>query len=156
METWAAANEEPGRLRDGGDAGRWLAHEERRERMLAPFAGYQLTAAAVGRGLRPGGRQVFVCWQNLAGNQWIVVPGAAAARTWRRQPPVIRPLRDRSRWAIVAGVPPCCVPRCSATSPSSIVASDVRQSTHTASHPERVSPDAPALAGCPACGHGHA
>src|SRR5262245_3044956 len=117
METWATANEDLGRLRDGGKAAHWLAHKER-----------------------------FVCWQNLAGNQWIVVPGAAATR----------PLRDRSRRAIAAGVPPCCVPRCSATSPSIIVASDVRQSTHTAPRPERVSPDVPASAGCPGCGYGRA
>src|SRR5215475_14325143 len=156
MKTWPAANEDIGRLRDGGEAGHWLAHEERCERTLAPFTGHLLTAATVGRGLRPGDRMVFVCWQNLAGNQWIVVPGAAATRTWRRHPPVVRPLRDRSRRAIAAGVPPCCVPRCSATSPSIIVASDVRQSTHTASRPERVSPDVPASAGCPACGYGRA
>ena len=36
--------------------------------------------ANIARGLRPGGRLVFVCWQNLADNEWIVVPGAAAAR----------------------------------------------------------------------------
>src|SRR5947199_329629 len=87
METWATANEEQARYRDGGKAAHWLAHKER-----------------------------FVCWQNLAGNGWIqiVVPGAAAARRWRSHPPVIRPLRDRARWAIAAGLPPCCVPRCSA------------------------------------------
>jgi SAM-dependent methyltransferase len=34
----------------------------------------------IARGLRPGGRLVFVCWQNLADNEWIVVPGAAAAQ----------------------------------------------------------------------------
>jgi SAM-dependent methyltransferase len=36
--------------------------------------------ANIARGLRPGGRLVFVCWQNLADNEWIVVPGAAAAQ----------------------------------------------------------------------------
>ena len=28
---------------------------------------------------RPGGRLVFVCWQPLAANQWLLVPGAALA-----------------------------------------------------------------------------
>jgi SAM-dependent methyltransferase len=34
--------------------------------------------ANIACGLRPGGRLAFVCWHNLAGNEWIVVPGAAA------------------------------------------------------------------------------
>ena len=230
MESWAAANEEQARYRDGGEAAHWLAYEERYARVLASFAGYLLTAAAIGRvgqvagvgcgtgsttraagraavdgealdlglpsamprqaarrarperlgnagfehgdapvhrftpgagdvalshcgvmffagpaaafaaigrGLRPGGRLVFVRRQNLAGNEsiWTVVPGSAAACTWRSHPPVIRPLRDHSRWAIAAGLPPCCTPRCSATSPSSIVASDAWQSIHTAPRP---------------------
>jgi SAM-dependent methyltransferase len=29
--------------------------------------------------VRPGGRLVFVCWQPLAGNDWLLVPGAALA-----------------------------------------------------------------------------
>jgi SAM-dependent methyltransferase len=37
-------------------------------------------------GLRPGGRLVFVCWQNIAENEWIVVPGAAAAQHVPRPP----------------------------------------------------------------------
>jgi SAM-dependent methyltransferase len=28
---------------------------------------------------RPGGRLVFVCWQPLAANEWLLVPGAALA-----------------------------------------------------------------------------
>lgn len=173
METWAATNEEQARYWNGDEAAHWLAHEERYARMLAPFTGHLLAAAAIGRadrvidigcgtgsttraagtvavegealgvdvsasmllraalraheeglanvrfargdaqvyrftpgagdvalsrfgvmffadpgsafaniarGLRPGGRLAFVCWQNLADNEWIVVPGAAAAR----------------------------------------------------------------------------
>src|SRR5215470_11444774 len=178
MESWAAANEEQARYRDGGEAAHWLAYEERYARVLASFAGYLLTAAAIGRvgqvagvgcgtgsttraagraavdgealdlglpsamprqaarrarperlgnagfehgdapvhrftpgagdvalshcgvmffagpaaafaaigrGLRRGGRLVFVRRQNLAGNEsiWTVVPGSAAACTWR-------------------------------------------------------------------------
>jgi SAM-dependent methyltransferase len=29
--------------------------------------------------LRRNGRTVFVCWQNIAGNEWVLVPGTAAA-----------------------------------------------------------------------------
>jgi SAM-dependent methyltransferase len=36
--------------------------------------------ANIARGLRPGGRLVFVCWQNLVDNEWITVPGAAVAQ----------------------------------------------------------------------------
>jgi SAM-dependent methyltransferase len=32
------------------------------------------------RALRPGGRLTFVCWQALLENEWITVPGLAAAR----------------------------------------------------------------------------
>src|SRR5215831_3371188 len=49
MESWAAANEEQARYRDGGEAAHWLAYEERYARVLASFAGYLLTAAAIGR-----------------------------------------------------------------------------------------------------------
>src|SRR5207302_1573289 len=31
------------------------------------------------RALRPGGRLAFVCWQNVFANEWMLVPGAAAA-----------------------------------------------------------------------------
>ena len=44
------------------------------------FADAAAAFANIARGLRPGGRLVFVCWQNLADNEWIVVPGAAAAQ----------------------------------------------------------------------------
>ena len=43
-----------------------------------------------------------------------------------------KPIRDGSRWAKAAGLGPCCAPRRSATLPSSIVANDARQSSHTA------------------------
>ena len=36
--------------------------------------------ANIARGLRPGGRLVFVCWQKLVDNEWITVPGAAVAQ----------------------------------------------------------------------------
>ncbi|HZD69092.1 MAG TPA: class I SAM-dependent methyltransferase [Actinomycetes bacterium] len=36
--------------------------------------------ANIARGPRPGGRLVFVCWQNLVANEWITVPGLAAAQ----------------------------------------------------------------------------
>jgi len=49
MESWAAANEEQARYRDGGEVAHWLAYEERYARVLAPFAGYLLTP-------RPGPR----------------------------------------------------------------------------------------------------
>lgn len=166
-------NHEQARYWNAEEAGHWLAHEQRYERMLAPFTGHLLAAAAVGsservidigcgtgsttraasrvatagdalgvdlsaamlrqaawrarqdgltnvrfehgdaqahtfrpaaadvalsrfgvmffadpvaafaniaRGLRRSGRLVFVCWQNLAANEWIVVPGGAAAQ----------------------------------------------------------------------------
>jgi SAM-dependent methyltransferase len=31
------------------------------------------------RAIRPGGRLVFVCWQELVANEWLVVPGGAIA-----------------------------------------------------------------------------
>src|SRR5215217_2919338 len=36
--------------------------------------------ANIARGLRPGGRIAFVCWQPVANNEWITVLSAAAAR----------------------------------------------------------------------------
>ena len=36
--------------------------------------------ANVRRALRPGGRLVFACWQELGRNPWMAVPGAAVAR----------------------------------------------------------------------------
>jgi SAM-dependent methyltransferase len=36
--------------------------------------------ANIARGLRPGGQLVFLCWQNLADNEWIVVPGGGVAQ----------------------------------------------------------------------------
>jgi SAM-dependent methyltransferase len=44
------------------------------------FADPAAAFANIARGLRPGGRLAFVCWQSLADNEWIVVPGGAAAR----------------------------------------------------------------------------
>jgi SAM-dependent methyltransferase len=153
-------NEEQTRYWNGDEAAHWLVHEERYERMLAPFTSRLLAAAGTGsvtrsagraaaaghvtgvdlsaamlrqagrrtrqeglvnvrfergdaqvhrftpgacdaavsrfgvmffanpaaafaniaQGLRPGGRVVFVCWQGIADNEWITVPGAAAAR----------------------------------------------------------------------------
>ncbi len=35
--------------------------------------------ANVARALRPGGRMAFLCWAELMANEWVVVPGAAAA-----------------------------------------------------------------------------
>jgi SAM-dependent methyltransferase len=168
-----------GRYWNGDEAAQWLVHEQRYERMLAPFTDHLLTSAAIGRaervvdigcgtgsmtraagrvasegealgvdlsaamlrraagraqeegltnvrfehgdaqvhllapgagdvavsrlgvmffadpvaafaniadGLRPSCRLVFVCWQNLADNEWIVVLGAAAARHVARPP----------------------------------------------------------------------
>jgi hypothetical protein len=46
METGHAANEEQARSWDGDEAAHWLVHEERYERMLAPFTGHLLTLAA--------------------------------------------------------------------------------------------------------------
>jgi SAM-dependent methyltransferase len=51
------------------------------------FADPAAAFANIARGLRPGGRLVFVCWQNLADNEWVVVPGAAAARHVALPPP---------------------------------------------------------------------
>jgi SAM-dependent methyltransferase len=36
--------------------------------------------ANLGRAVRPGGRIAFVCWAEPVENEWIVVPGAAAAK----------------------------------------------------------------------------
>lgn len=36
--------------------------------------------ANIARALRPGGRLAFVCWQELGGNEWLLVPGLAAAQ----------------------------------------------------------------------------
>lgn len=202
METLHAANDEQARYWNADGAAHWLVHEERYERMLAPFTGHLLAAAALGgadrvidigcgtgsttraaaravmagdalgmdlsapmlrradrrarqdgltnvrfahgdaqvhtfrpaasdivisrfgvmfftdpagafsniaRGLRPGGRLAFVCWQNLADNEWIVVPAAAAAQHVA-PPPLDDPagpgpfsLGERDRVAAVLG-----------------------------------------------------
>jgi SAM-dependent methyltransferase len=173
MSTPAVTNEEQARYWNGDEAAHWVVHEQRYERMLAPFTDHLLAAAAIGRaerildvgcgtgastraagtvavegdalgldvsaamlrqaarraqqdrlsnvrfehgdaqvhrftpsradvalsrfgvmffadpaaafaniatGLRAGGRVTFVCWQNLADNEWIAVPAGAAAR----------------------------------------------------------------------------
>src|SRR6266498_2623615 len=49
METWAVTNEEQARYWNGDESAHWLVHEERYERMLAPFTGRLLSAAAIGR-----------------------------------------------------------------------------------------------------------
>ena len=36
--------------------------------------------ANIARALRPGGRLAFVCWQELGRNDWLLVPGMAAAQ----------------------------------------------------------------------------
>jgi len=38
----------------------------------------QAAFANILRALRPGGRLVFVCWQEIAKNPWMAIPGAAA------------------------------------------------------------------------------
>jgi len=74
------------------------------------FADPVAAFANIARGLRPGGRLVFVCWQNLADNEWIAVPGAAAA-PHVAFPPLDDPagpgpfsLGERDRIAAVLGV----------------------------------------------------
>jgi SAM-dependent methyltransferase len=43
------------------------------------FADPVAAFANIRSGTRPGGRLAFVCWQPLAANQWLLVPGAALA-----------------------------------------------------------------------------
>src|SRR5688500_18805533 len=68
---------------------------EQGDAQVAPLAGAAGAAAAsrcgvmffddpvaafanIGRALRPGGRLVFACWQEVLRNEWIVVPSGAA------------------------------------------------------------------------------
>jgi SAM-dependent methyltransferase len=44
------------------------------------FADPQAAFANLRRALAPGGRMVFVCWQEIGRNPWMAVPGAAAAQ----------------------------------------------------------------------------
>jgi SAM-dependent methyltransferase len=67
------------------------------------FADPVTAFANIGRALRPGGRMVFVCWAEPAENEWITVPGAAAAQ-YVALPPIGDPaapgpfsLADRNR-----------------------------------------------------------
>ena len=41
-------NEEQARYWNGDEAAHWLVHQERSERMLAPFTDHLLTLAAIG------------------------------------------------------------------------------------------------------------
>lgn len=67
--------------------------------------------ANVALALRPGGRLVFVCWQNLLDNEWITVPGAAVARTpylgaewaWLSVPCATWPVKDADQYTGVSG-----------------------------------------------------
>jgi SAM-dependent methyltransferase len=93
------------------------------------FADPAAAFANIARGLRPGGRIVFVCWQNLAENEWIVVPGTAAAQHVALAPPAdpTAPgpfsLGERDRIAavlpaaglIVAAIEPIAEPLCMGT-----------------------------------------
>jgi SAM-dependent methyltransferase len=49
VETWAVTNQEQARYWNGGEAAHWLVHEERYERMLAPFTNHLLDAATIAR-----------------------------------------------------------------------------------------------------------
>lgn len=42
------------------------------------FADAHAAFANLARGLRPGGRIVFACWQAMESNDWVMVPAAAA------------------------------------------------------------------------------
>ena len=44
------------------------------------FADPVAAFANIRSAIRPGGRLVFVCWQSLAANQWLLVPGGALAK----------------------------------------------------------------------------
>ncbi|MCI0690179.1 MAG: class I SAM-dependent methyltransferase [Sporichthyaceae bacterium] len=63
--------------------------------------------ANIARGLRPGGRIAFVCWQHPADNEWIAVVGGAAAQHLALPPrddpaaPGMFSLGDRDRIAAV-------------------------------------------------------
>jgi trans-aconitate methyltransferase len=48
VETWAVTNETQARYWNGDEAVPWLVHEQRYERMLAPFTDHLLTAATSG------------------------------------------------------------------------------------------------------------
>jgi len=75
--------------------------------------------ANIARGLRPGGRIAFVCWQPMANNEWITVLSAAAAA---QHIPCRRPtnpaVADRSRWATSSTWRPSWTLPGSSTSPS--------------------------------------
>jgi SAM-dependent methyltransferase len=43
------------------------------------FADPELAFTNLARALRPGGRMVFLCWQQAVANEWIATPGAAVA-----------------------------------------------------------------------------
>jgi SAM-dependent methyltransferase len=43
------------------------------------FADPQAAFANIAAALHPGGRLAFLCWQDIAGNEWLTVPFAAAA-----------------------------------------------------------------------------
>jgi len=71
------------------------------------FADPAAAFANIARGLRLGGRLVFVCWQNPTDNEWIVVFGGAAAEHVALPPlddptaPGMFSLDDRDRIAAV-------------------------------------------------------
>ena len=44
------------------------------------FADPVAALANLHRATRPGGRLAFVCWQDVAANEWLIVPGAAIAQ----------------------------------------------------------------------------
>jgi SAM-dependent methyltransferase len=52
------------------------------------FADPVAAFANIRSAIRPGGRLVFACWQPLAANQWLLVPGAALAEHVRPPDPV--------------------------------------------------------------------
>jgi SAM-dependent methyltransferase len=49
VETWTVTNQEQARYWNGDEARHWLVHEQRYERMLAPFTDHLPAAAAIGR-----------------------------------------------------------------------------------------------------------
>jgi len=55
------------------------------------FADPVAAFANVARALRPGGRLVFACWQDVSRNEWLHLPGAAAVAVSGRMPELPEP-----------------------------------------------------------------
>jgi SAM-dependent methyltransferase len=116
MEARHATNEEQARYWNGDEAAHWLVHEARYERILAPFTGHLLTAAAIGGADRVVDIGCGTGSTTRAAGR-VALDGAALGVTCRWRCCARRPAAPRRRDCPMSGSSRA-TPRCTASRPA--------------------------------------